>query len=689
VRAWYKGRAYVVAAVIVAAVVVAWFVVVPAIRPASGTTRWATGTAAVGTIRVSVSGSGALQPGRAEDLRATSAGKVRRVLAANGQNITAGQVLVELENEAVLLAWEQAGLTYQAESEKLQQMLAGGGTRETALRTAELRVEQARLNLEARQKAFDDLTLRARNPGLAAGVDLRPGDEVAAGAVLMTIVETGKGRARINVGEDRVGSLRVGGRASVLLAPLPEAHTFKVKLGEATVAGINVGDRADVTIDGRWLAGGITAIFQGAVAEVRSAGTAFDVTCRVPGLPGTVPTGASASHVSIYPSGKPPGTVVTAAGTAMTVTTDTWGMDDAHVAGRGLPGRIVSIAGQGVRATGTGPVTFAVVVELDSPAAGARAGMTAHAAVWPADGGALMSDLSTLELPLTRVVTAAGGIVLRVGVRDGDPVTAGQALVEFDNQTVRYQLEHARNELAVQTASLNDLQRPASADREQRAQEIKVRQAELAMEARAADAAGLRIVAPVSGRVSGWNANLTPGRDVVVGTQICRVLNYDAMSLVVQVDELEVDRIYPGMPAQLTVDALPGQQFTGHVAEVSPEGVFQQGVSRFAVTIAIEPSPRLRSQMTAVATIFVTEKEGALLVPAEAVVFLDPGQGEVSVLGSGGAVEVRKVGIGLTNSKHCEITSGLSAGERVITGVVTNSTNPLDWRNPRTGTLPR
>lgn len=687
-RSSFRGRRWWAAGLILVALATTWLAYRGMVRPAGGEAQWATGTAEVGTILVSVSGSGALVPGRTEELRLASAGRVRRVLAANGQEVQAGQVLAELENELTILAWEQARLTFQAESERLQQMLAGAGARETSVRAAELRVEQARLNLQAREQAYGDLTLRASGPGLVTGLDLRPGDEVAAGTTLMTILETERARVRINVGENRVAGLSVGGRASVWPAPLPQAHTFTTRVSDQAAAGLVPGDRAEVTVDGRFLDGGAAAVFPGTVVEVRVAGAVWEVVCRVPGLPASVPAGAPAASVALHPSGRP-GTVVLAAGGAMTVSPDGWALDQAHTGGQGLPARVVSIAGQGSRHPTTGQVTFAVTVALDRAPAGIRSGMTAHAAVWPADGGPLVSELTTVELPLLRVVSASGGRVLRVAVSEGQAVSGGQVLAELDNENVRHQLELARNSLAVETSSLEEQRRPAVADRELRAQEIKVRQAELAMEARAADAASLRIVAPISGRVSGWNPNLTPGRDLPAGALVGRILNYESMTLVVQVDELEVDRLFPGMAASITVDALPGQTFTGVVSEVSPEGVVQQGISRFAVTIAVQAAPRLRSQMTATASIFITEKAGALLVPAESVVFLDHGQGEVSVLGPDGAVEVRRVQIGLTNNKYCEITSGLRAGERVITGVVSRTANPLDWRNPRTGTMPR
>lgn len=687
-RARFRGKAWIGIVILVLSAVMVRAFVVRSTRLGSGQVRWATGTASIGMITVSVNGSGALQPGHTDELRTTVAGSVRQVLARNGDDVEQGQTLLVLENEAVMLAWEQARLTYEAETERLEEMLSGeaGNVKSTALRAAELKVEQARLALEARQRAVDELTVRAKGTGQVGQVEVKPGDEVPAGALLLTMQESDRARVRLNVPEDRIAELSLGDRASVMLGPLPEMHVVRLVLDEVSVYGLRVGDLVEATIAGEWTSSqSVTS--RGAIVSIQSkTGRLFEVICRLPGVPANVPPGASAPYILIYPSGdQAKGLTITAAGN-ITIETDVWGLEQRHLEDLGHAARVASLAGQGTR-VGSGPVMYQVTLELDQALDAARGGMSAHAAIWPGDGGQPLFGLTVLEFPSGKVTASSAGKVIGVAVAEGDRVNVGEVLVLLDNSTVRWQLDQARNDLEIQINALSDLTRPQYTERELRAQEIRVRQAELALDAREADVKALRVTAPRKGRVSGLNTNLVSGRDVTAGTQICRLLNYDSMTLVVQVDELEVDRLAVGMPAEVTVDALPGQVFQAEVSDISQEGTYTQGVSRFAVTIAVESSPRLRSQMTAAVRIFVTEKDGALLVPSEAVLFLGLGEGEVTVLEPSGQAKVRPVTVGLHNSKHVEILSGLVAGDKVVTGVVTANNRPFDWRNPRSGVL--
>ena len=654
---------------------------------AAGAVRqaWATGVAHYAPITVSVDGTGALQPGRVEDVRLAVGGQVRRVQVANGDSVAAGQLLLELANEAAYLAWEQARLTYDAEAERLEQMISGdtGGLTATALRAAELRAEQARLALRSREQAVEDLTVRAKASGRVETVVVTKGDTVVPGSLLLALQEESAAKVRLQVPEDRIGSLAVGDQASVILGPLPEVHVVRLSLGETSVYGLRLGDPVVAAIEGQWVST-YSPIVRGTIAEIRGGGALFQVTVRLPGLPDNIPAGANVGFMQIYPSGpQAQGTVITASG-KIALATDTWGLEERHLDQTALSGRVAAIAGQGSAAGGV--VSYPVTVELAGHPPTARAGMSAHAAIMPA-GSAPLFGLSVLEFDQGRVTAATAGTVVGVFVSDGQLVEAGQVLLELDNESARLQLEMARNDLEVQENQLRDMSRPQYSERELRNQEIRVRQAELAMDAREADVRSLRVYAPQDGIVTNWHSTVETGRDVPAGLQVCRVLNHEAMLLVVQIDELQLDQLEAGMPAEVTVDALPGQVFVAHIAEISPEGQYQQGISRFAVTVAVEASPRLRSQMTATATIFVAEKQRALLVPAEGVTFFRDGEAEVTVLAEDGRTEVRRITIGLFNNTHVEVLSGLAEGEKVITGVITVPGLP-NWRNPGSVRIP-
>lgn len=648
-------------------------------------TGWATGVAAVGDIKVSVSGSGALQPGRVEDVKTAVAGTVRRVLVANGDTVRSGQLLAVLENESVLLSWEQARLTYEAELEKLDDMLAGtaAGTSETARRAAELKVEQARLNLEAKQQLVADLQVKAQAAGQVSTVQAKVGETLNAGAPLLMMLEGPVAQVTVQVPESDIPRVRAGDPGSVILGPLPDVHTITIHLYESSVYGLREGDPVTATVEGMW-ASVYNPIVRGNVVRIEAAGSFFNVTCRLPGLSKAVPAGANVSYMEIFPSGKQASSTMLTASGKLTIQTDVWGLETAHGQGNGLPARVAEVATQGVRLP-SGDVNYSVKLTLDQFPANALAGMSAHAAIQPAAGGGAIYGLTSIETPDRRIVTAGGGKVERVLVQAGDKVYPGQLLVELTNQNLSYQLDQAINDLAAAQENLARITDPAS--REIKLQEIKLRQAELTLEARGEDVNSLMVTAPQDGRIAALNTNLTEGRNVPIGFSVCRVLNYESMQLVIQVDELEVDLVQPGMAAGIEVDALPGQVFSAEVIEVSQEGQYQQGVSRFGVTIAVEASPRLRSQMTSTATIFVAEKKGVLLIPAEAVTFLGGGDAEVGVLTEAGQVAATRIKIGLYNDAQVEVVSGLTAGAKVVTGEIQNGGLFPSWRQARPGTI--
>ncbi len=637
-----------------------------AARAAGGeAAAWATGVAAMGPIRVTVSGSGALQPGSVAEVKTLVSGTVHRVLVGNGEAVTAGTPLVELENEKLMLEWEQARLTYEEECETLGEMTSGTTSSSTARRAAELRVEQALMDLNAKREQVDALAVRAAADGKVTAVSVAAGDEVKAGAQLLTLLEGPRAEAVLPVSETIIHRIAAGDRAAVILGPLPDVHTVTIHIYEPSVYNLRVGDQVKATIDGKW-AGFTNTTVPGEVVAISGGATFFAVTCRLPGVPSSVPAGATVSYLQLFPTGqKGDETVLTASG-KLDLETDVWGLDQKQLKGNGLAGAVREVAQKGVRPA-QGEVTYDVTIALDQCPEAAREGMSVHACIWPEAGGPV-SGVTSLVLPAQDVGTASGGAVSFVAVKPGDLVKKGDLLLQITNEGLAHQLEQAYYDLAVAEENLAKAKSAGDTDRKVRLQEIKTRQAELTLEALLDDVESLTVTAPQDGVVTGLNENLATGRAAQAGAAVCRVLNYDAMELTLSIDELEVALLRPGLPATVAVDAIPGKAFPAEVVEVAQEGTYSSGVSKFDVTLSVEASPQLRAQMTATATIHIAAKESALLVPAEAVSFLGDGAGEVSVVGADGKVKQARIEVGLYNDSQVEVVSGLRAGDVVITG---------------------
>ena len=122
------------------------------------------------------------------------------------------------------------------------------------------------------------------------------------------------------------------------------------------------------------------------------------------------------------------------------------------------------------------------------------------------------------------------------------------------------------------------------------------------------------------------------------------------------------------MPAQIILDAYPDRKVMGKVFDILSEGKNVSNVIQYTVKIRPEQVPAYyRSQMTANISFIVSQKQKALLVPAEAVRERD-GDRQVLVPGSGPDAREEWVDVqtGIENDKWIEIVDGLSPGDSVV-----------------------
>jgi HlyD family secretion protein len=165
---------------------------------------------------------------------------------------------------------------------------------------------------------------------------------------------------------------------------------------------------------------------------------------------------------------------------------------------------------------------------------------------------------------------------------------------------------------------------------------------------------------------------------------VIAVADLSGFHIDVPVDELDVAQIAAGQKVRLALDAMPGKELTGTVANVDPLATkSEKGTNTYNVTVAIDAAdPAIKPGMTAVARIVTQSKSNAVLVPRRAVqsengqtFVLIPTQGQPARDGTP-ASERREVTLGLSNNESVEITSGLAAGEQVLIKDVVSTFNP-------------
>jgi HlyD family secretion protein len=135
----------------------------------------------------------------------------------------------------------------------------------------------------------------------------------------------------------------------------------------------------------------------------------------------------------------------------------------------------------------------------------------------------------------------------------------------------------------------------------------------------------------------------------------------------VQVDETEISRVKLGQRAEVTLDAITGQKFTGTVTTIAPSAQVVQNIAVFIVTVTMpNPDGQLRAGMTAEAEIISQQIENATLVPRRAVQTVRR-RSYVDVLGQDGkTTEPVRVTTGPDDGSSIVITDGLEPGQTVV-----------------------
>ena len=185
--------------------------------------------------------------------------------------------------------------------------------------------------------------------------------------------------------------------------------------------------------------------------------------------------------------------------------------------------------------------------------------------------------------------------------------------------------------------------------------------------------------APIAGVVlaaEGRNSKpLARGRAVAQGELLARIADFERLSVVTRVDEVDVRKIAAGQRASVTGPGFPGLRMEGTVERVSSRadgGRGRRSTPQFEIVVALDRleaagRARLRVGMSAHVEIVVHSRPAALLVPIGAVE-QEGGAAWVRVVGpDGGAAERRTVVLGLTTLDAVEVVEGLVAGDKVVT----------------------
>jgi RND family efflux transporter MFP subunit len=320
---------------------------------------------------------------------------------------------------------------------------------------------------------------------------------------------------------------------------------------------------------------------------------------------------------------------------------------------------------------------------------------------WPA----LLPAIGTLHAYQgIDVAPQVAGIVKAVYFKSGQDVAAGAPLIDIDDSVDQADLKNGMAVLKNAEVSLDRQQQLMVGGNTAKAQldsALATRDSAAAsVERTKAIIAQKKIVAPFAGRLGISKVDI--GQYVAVGFSMVTLQQLDPIYVDFSTPEQSLRTLAIGQEANLTVDALPGQTFTGKVAAIDAR-VSQD--TRNVLVRAEFPNPdhKLLPGMFAQIDVASGAPSDVLTVPRTAIVYslygdnvfvvkpAPPKEGEAQAAekeNNNLIVERRFVRLGATRGERVAVLEGLKAGETVVTsGQIKLQPNfPVTIDNP--GALP-
>lgn len=257
------------------------------------------------------------------------------------------------------------------------------------------------------------------------------------------------------------------------------------------------------------------------------------------------------------------------------------------------------------------------------------------------------------------------GTVESLRLKPGQRVRRGQVLARIDYLSLKARAEAARARFKLQdkthgrlvTLRKDDLVPQQTLDQA----EAALVSARVTLRIATADLSKSVIRARRGGVVA--RKFVEGGEYVSPGTPVLQVVDLDRVIVQGQLPESQVAAVKVGAPVRVDLRAL-GKRYTGKVDAVIPVAAPVSRTFKFRVEVA-NPDHEILIGMAATVRLAVRTHEAAVMVPQDAVLE-EAGARAVYIVGADDSALRRTVTLGATDGDRVMLTSGLSAGERLI-----------------------
>lgn len=284
------------------------------------------------------------------------------------------------------------------------------------------------------------------------------------------------------------------------------------------------------------------------------------------------------------------------------------------------------------------------------------------------------------------------GVLVYLGVVEGDKVKKGQIIARLDDRDIVAQLDEAKSSFQLFQAQLNEIQNNYNREKELFSRglssqqtldqaetaykslhanidiaEARIRAAEVALE-------NMIIRAPFDGTVLTKNAEVGEivapfGASTTSRAAVVTIADMNSLMVEADVSESNIEKIKQDIDCEITLDSNPGKSYQGYVFKIVPTADRSKATVLVKVAFKSYDSNVLPEMSAKVSFLSEKSKEEedttpVLTAPLSAVEDVD-GQKIVYVIVDDAAVQ-KEITTGRLFGSYVEVTSGLSEGDKII-----------------------
>jgi membrane fusion protein, heavy metal efflux system len=319
------------------------------------------------------------------------------------------------------------------------------------------------------------------------------------------------------------------------------------------------------------------------------------------------------------------------------------------------------------------------IVKVDHPEQFAIATATEYDAASELNVTGVVSPDVSRNVP---VISLASGRVIEVLAKLGDTVTKGQLLMKVQSADISGAFSDYRQAVADLKLATAQLARAktlydagamaqkdyeVAVDTEEKAR-VTLQTTEEHLHVLGADkdhpTPVIDIVAPISGVITDQQVTTASGVQGLAGANPFTISDLSHVWVMCDVYENDLRNVRIGQNAEVKLNAYPDRVLSGRISNIGP--ILDPNLRTAKVRLEMENPGTMRVGMFATATFHGMDKQKRAAVPASAILHLHDRDWVYSPVENGAFRRVEVMSGKMLPNKMQEITSGISAGDRVV-----------------------